>query len=182
MRSICRGPWPVGDDGNRQSFHRYQTARIPLIERIGEYCSYCERRTDLDLEHVVPQKHANDLGTKWSNFLLGCRNCNSHNSCKNQSREGYLWPDRDNTFRAFEYRSGGRISVGEGLEPSEHSKAMELFALVDLGAPGTNTDRRRDKRRHAWDKAIEIRRTVNGKNKTRWVIDVALATGFLVYG
>ena len=45
-------------------------------------------------------------------------------------------------------------------------------------APVTDTDRRRHKRRQAWDKAKEIRDSVDGEDKWRWVIDVAVATGF----
>ena len=178
MCSVGRGPWPTGDDGNRRSFANYKKARIPLIERIGEYCSYCERKTDLDVEHVVPQKHAEELKAEWSNFLLVCRNCNRRKWHINTSREGYLWPDGDDTFGAFTYQSGSRISVAEGLEPGERSRAEALFQLVGLGELGTDTDRRRHKRRQAWDKAIKIRRAVNGENKRRWVIDVAVATGF----
>ena len=178
MRSVCRGPWPTGDDGNSLSFADYTKAKIPLIERIGEYCSNCEREGDLHVEHVVPKEHNKKLETEWSNFLLGCRNCNRQKWHTNTSREGYLWPDKDNTFRAFTYKSGGRVLVAEGLEPCEQSKAEALFELVGLGAPITDTDRRRHKRRHAWDKAMEIRCAVKCENKPRWVIDVAVETGF----
>ena len=178
MRSVCRGPWPTGDDGNRLSFDPYGKAKIPLIGRIGEYCSYCEREGDLHVEHVVPKKHNKQLETEWSYSLLGCVNCNSRKLYKNTSRNGYLWPDVDDTFNAFTYRSGGRVSVAEELEPDERSRANELFDLVGLGAPVTDTDRRRHKRRQAWDKAKEIRDSANVEDKWRWVIDVAVATGF----
>ena len=178
MRPVCRGPWPSGKDDQPLSFSDYRKARIHPIKRIGEYCSYCERRTDLDVEHVVPKKHNKELETEWSNFLPGCRNCNSRKSHQNTSREGFLWPDEDDTFSAFTYKSGGRVSVAEGLPPGERSRAEALFDLAGLGAPFTETDRRRHKRRQAWDKAKEIRGSVNCLNKTNWVIDAAEATGF----
>ena len=190
MRSICRGPWPTGKDGHPQSFDPYDKAKIPLIERIGEYCSYCERTGDLHLEHVVPQsvakkpKHvvpqslAKKLKTDWGNFLLGCTNCNGRKSDKNESRKGYLWPDQDDTFRAFTYQSGGRVSVAVELEPDERCKAEALFNLVGLGAPDARTNRRRHKRRQAWDEAMVVRDLVNGENSRQLAIKVALRTGF----
>ena len=105
MRSVQRGPRPTGNDGSRISFQKYGQAKGPLrehlIERIGEYCSYCERCGDLHVEHVIPKSKAKNLETEWSNLLLGCVNCNSRKSNKNDSRDGYLWPDRDDTFNAF---------------------------------------------------------------------------------
>ena len=137
-----------------------------------------ERRTDLDVEHVVPQVHVRQLETEWSDFLLACRNCKRRKWHNNTSRDGYLWPDVDDTFNAFTYRSGGRVSVAEELEPDERTKANELFGLVGLGAPVTDSDRRRHKKRQAWDKAKEIRDSANVDDKWRWVNDVAVATGF----
>ena len=162
MRPVCRGPWPIGNDGCRESFQHYRHAKRPLSERIGDYCSYCERTGDLHVEHVIPQSVADELKTDWANFLLACTNCNSTKRDHNQSREGYLWPDQDDTFSAFSYQSGGRVSVADGLEPGEHRRADALFKLVGLGASDTHSNRRRHKRRRAWDKAIELQGKVKG--------------------
>ena len=88
MRSVQRGPRPTGNDGSRISFRQYRQAKDHLIERIGEYCSYCERCGDLHVEHVIPKSKAKDLETEWSNLLLGCGNCNGRKSNKNDSRDG----------------------------------------------------------------------------------------------
>ena len=178
MRSINRGPWPLGKDGLRVPFPDYRYARVPLTERIGEYCSYCERPGDLHVEHIVPKSVEKQLETDWSNFLLGCVNCNSRKSDKNKSRKRFLWPDRDDTFRAFAYRSGGRVSVGANLPEDEHRKATSLFDLVGLGAAGTRTDRRRHKRRRVWDQAVNVRRLISDCNSRVLAVDVALGTGF----
>lgn len=147
MRSVERGPWPTENGDRRMIFSEYGYAKGPLIERIGQYCSYCERPGDLHVEHVVPKSVEDDLEKEWSNFLLGCVNCNSRKSDKNDSRDGYLWPDSDDTFGAFVYRSGGRVAVNDGLTRAGHRKATALFNLVGLGETGTRTDRRRHKRR-----------------------------------
>ena len=178
MRSVERGPWPTEDDDRRMTFPEYGHAKGPLIERIGEYCSYCERPGDLHVEHVVPKSVEDDLEKEWSNLLLGCVNCNSRKSDKNRSRDGYLWPDSDDTFGAFVYRSGGRVAVNDGLARAGHRKAEAPFDLVGLGETGTRTDRRRHKRRQAWDKAVRVRDLIDDDKSRIIAVEVALGTGF----
>ncbi len=156
MRSINRGPWPTENNGRRVSFSNYRHAKVKLFKRIGDYCSYCERRGDLHVEHVVPKSKVPELETEWGNFLLGCVNCNSNKLEKNQSRRGYIWPDCGNTFGAFVYSVGGQVRVNDSLSKGEYKKAYALFNLVGLGKAGTDTDRRRHKRREAWDLAVKV--------------------------
>ena len=178
MRSVERGPWLTENGDRRMTFPEYGHAKGPLIERIGEYCSYCERPGDLHVEHVVPKSVEDDLEKEWSNFLLGCVNCNSRKSDGNKSRDGFLWPDSDDTFGAFVYRSGGRVAVNDGLARAGHRKAEALFDLVGLGETGTRTDRRRHKRRQAWDKAVKVRDLIDDDNSRIIAVEVALGTGF----
>lgn len=178
MRSVERGPWPTDDVGHKHVFSRYGHAKQPLIERVGEYCSYWERPGDLHVEHVVPKSVDDDLETEWTNLLLGCVNCNSRKSNKNNSRAGYMWPDVDDTFDAFTYRSGGRVAVNDTLTQTEHRKAVALFDLVGLGASGTPTDRRRHKRRQAWDQAVGVRGLIKDDDTRTLAVQVALGTGF----
>ena len=181
MRPVCRGPWPTRVDGHHQSFagkRGYQQAKDPLISSIGDYCCYCERSGDLHVEHVVPKSVDEKLKEEWSNFLLGCGNCNSRKLNNNISRYGYLWPDKDDTISAFSYRSGGRISVAEGMESSNQIRAHALFDLVGLGAEGSNTDQRRHKRRQAWDKAEMIRKDLDDEISRKYAIVSTSGTGF----
>ena len=142
MRPVERGPCPLDEDGNEKEFHPYQNAKAELLDRLGDYCSYCERTGDLDIEHVVPRKHRPDLAEDWGNFLLGCRNCNRTKWYKNESRCGYLWPDRDDTRTALEYLSDGRVRVREGLPGAERAKAEKLMALVGLDRVPRKSDPR----------------------------------------
>ena len=178
MRSVERGPWPIGNDGHRIPIREYGHAKVPLIERIGEYCSYCERPGDLHVEHVVPKSVSAELEREWSNFLLGCVNCNSRKGNKNQTRRGYLWPDTDDTFGAFVYQSGGRVSVNGGLTRGKRRKALALFDLVGLDGLGTRTDKRRHKRRQTWDQAVEVQSLLNCEGSRMLAVKVALGTGF----
>ena len=182
MRSVNRGPWPTGNDGCPISFPEYSYAKDHLTKRIGEYCSYCERKLSVPhVEHVIPKSLARDLETEWSNLLLGCVNCNGCKSKRNHSRDGYLWPDRDNTFGAFVYQSSGDVFVNETLVEEERSKASALFDLVGLGKRETRRDTRHRQRRQAWNKAIQARDRGH-RNKSSdwrdWAVDVALGTGF----
>ena len=181
MRPVQRGPWPTSNDGSRISFRQYRQAEKYLTCRIGEYCSYCERCGDLHVEHVIPKSVAKDLETEWSNLLLGCSNCNSRKSNKNDSRDGYFWPDRDNTFSAFVYQLSGHVSVNGTLARGEYCKASALFNLVGLGAEESLTDKRHRKRREAWNTALKARCHICD-DKSRKVVDLvialALGTGF----
>jgi len=70
MRPVQRGPEPVDADGSERQFRDYKDARTDLIDRIGQYCSYCEMKLDaaLDVEHVQPKTHHPNLKLAWSNF------------------------------------------------------------------------------------------------------------------
>ena len=72
MRPVERGTAP-------RTYSQYSDAIGDLEERLGTYCSYCERRLPISLavEHVVPKDLHPELKTEWTNFLLGCTNCNS---------------------------------------------------------------------------------------------------------
>ena len=183
MRPVERGPCPLDEDGNEKEFHPYQNAKAELLDRLGDYCSYCERTGDLDIEHVVPRKHRPDLAEDWGNFLLGCRNCNRTKWYKNESRCGYLWPDRDDTRTALEYLSDGRVRVREGLPGAERAKAEKLMALVGLDrvprkSDPRASDRRWSKRRQVWRQAETARLDVEAGADVRWVMDLAKALGF----
>lgn len=55
----------------------YRAAKEHLVNMLGEYCSYCEKRGDLDVEHRLPKGIYPYGFVLWSNFLLGCTSCNS---------------------------------------------------------------------------------------------------------
>ena len=98
----------------------YQDARNPLIDRIGDYCSYCELAKELAVEHVVPHTKGGEK-YKWENFLLGCQHCNgsSNKSNKNSSREGYYWADIHNTAFVFQYLPNNTIRPNSKLTTAQ---------------------------------------------------------------
>ena len=177
MRRVYRGPPPPG------TLQHYKNAKSDLLDRIGAYCSYCERRGDLHVEHVVPKSRKPDLENDWTNFLLGCRNCNGIKGNRNQSRNGYLWPDRNDTETAFEYLPDGIVKVRANRRKTERARARKLFCLVGLGRrPGNDPqaqDRRWQGRKEAWRIAVEARADlVNSNANVEAVVRLALATGY----
>jgi len=56
MRPVVKGSCPQDDFGRDIIFKKFQNARGELIDRLGQYCSYCEMKLDsaLAVEHIQP--------------------------------------------------------------------------------------------------------------------------------
>lgn len=135
MRPVDRGDSPQTED-----FVPYEMARQPLMERIGPFCSFCERtaKWDLAVEHIEPKKgdYARpELEGRWTNFLLGCRNCNSTKGTKQIQFDQLFLPDRDNTFAAFEYRPDGTLRPDPNLTEAQMRIALATLRLTGLDVP-----------------------------------------------
>lgn len=153
---------PIEKGKNSKTFNHYQEAKGDLIDRVGEYCSYCERGLPvcLAVEHVQSKSLHPELSLEWDNFLLACVNCNSNKFNIDIRLEDYLWPDRDNTFLAFVYKEGGVIAVNDKLDGMQKKCAQNILDLVGLQKrPRISDSKRRDMRwRHrleAWDTATD---------------------------
>jgi uncharacterized protein (TIGR02646 family) len=184
MRPVERGAAP-------QVFTNYRDAYPHLVDRLGDYCSYCERQieTHLAVEHVQAKDPVPALATEWSNFLLGCVNCNSIKGDTAIVLADLVWPDTDNTISAFEYQAGGIVEPRGGLSLELHGKAKATLRLVGLDKfPGnpdpnrqpTSADQRWLRRFQAWEKAEWCRKQVaeNDTNEVRsLVVEVAKGRG-----
>lgn len=144
MRSVNKDNPPRDIKGNEVFFKEYQHARRYLIDTIGEYCSYCERKlvASLAVEHVKPKSLTLTLELKWSNFLLGCTNCNSTKSDKDIILSDYFWADSDNTYSVFAYDDSGFVKVSSQItDQREIQRATNTIELVGLNTkpPKKNT-------------------------------------------
>jgi uncharacterized protein (TIGR02646 family) len=144
MRPIERGLAP-------RSYQQYGDAIEDLTAQLGKYCSYCERHIPVGLavEHVLPKSLHPEIETKWTNFLLGCTNCNSVKGAQSVEIDKFLWPDQDNTFLAIIYSKGGFVILANNLNTKQQVKAQALLNLVGLQrhpASGWEQPARRDKR------------------------------------
>ena len=162
MRPVNRGKPPTDSNGNPRVFEDYKDASGLLCDRIGRYCSYCERniKSSLAVEHICPKSLAPEKEREWDNFLLSCSNCNSTKSKKNVNDENiddYFWPDRDNTYRAFVYREDGSVCVNSELSKENQKKSertLKLFGLDKTPNNGASSkDYRWIDRRETWKTA-----------------------------
>jgi len=142
MRPTRRGISPQSTD-----YGNYQDAKTELISRLGSgwikkrhkasYCSYCERSiaTNLAVEHIEPKNGEfaqPQLIGSWTNFLLACVNCNSTKGSKQVQFDKLFFPDRDNTFYAFEYLEDGSVIPSNQLSLQDSHIAQSSLALVGL--------------------------------------------------
>ena len=157
MRPVNKGDHPQ-ENGKKIVFKEYSDARPFLIDRLGDYCSYCEMQLDagLAVEHVKPKSLHPDLELEWSNFLLACPNCNPTKNAKDVVLQNYFWPDVDNTSRAFVYDESGIVRASDKLTRHEFTIAEATIKLTGLhkdALNSSNSDRRWMKRRNTWRKA-----------------------------
>ena len=105
MRPVSKGEIPRKEDGSNREYTSYGQAKDDLRDRIDSFCSYCEMNIENqpDIEHVSPKSTNPDLETTWSNFLLACKPCNIIKSNDNENRDGYVFPDTNNTSFLYEY-------------------------------------------------------------------------------
>ena len=184
MRPVERGAAP-------RTYARYGDAIGDLEDRLGRYCSYCERRLPISLavEHMAPKSLHPAREREWSNFLLGCTNCNSVKNTTDVADDDILWPDRHNTMLALAYSRGGFVRVAGELSPELRRRAQTLIDLVGLdrhrghGRPRpAKRDRRWQDREEAWATAEDCRKRFEALDKSdkarELVLDAAGYCGF----
>ncbi|MEY4978016.1 MAG: hypothetical protein RLZZ352_286 [Pseudomonadota bacterium] len=178
-------------DGKPVVFATYGDAAPYLGERLGRFCSYCERKipASLAVEHVVPKSHKPELKKDWGNFLLACANCNSHKGRQAVDRTAFLWPDTDDTLAAFTYAPSGAIKVAASLDSHQQAKAQALLSLVGLDLPpeqATAADYRHKDRLEQWGKArvaldMLTRAPEHDREKTRAAIVTLATDGYSIW-
>lgn len=185
MRPVHRGAPPA-------VYSHYEDAKQDLVNQLGSYCSYCERRiaTMLAVEHIQPKgltQYAH-LENEWTNFLLGCVNCNSAKGAVPVECNAVLLPDRDNTFAAFIYDELGTVEPHPTLPPAARALAVALRDLTGLNRmTHPNWDElvafsalgRVGQRVQAWLQAKEARTDFDaGRTWAGAIAREAAATGF----
>ena len=187
MRPVQRGEIPTDDDGNEVAFSDYKHARDPLIDRIGDYCSYCEvaLHDQVDVEHVLPKSINDSLELDWSNFLLACGTCNSIKGSKDIELDDVFWPDQDNTSRVFFYELDEAPQAVDhpDVDPSKAAATLQLTGIDrQPGHPKlSDRDRRWKKRFDAWGLALEIAQMLESRDDAEMrslAVEVAAARGF----
>lgn len=190
MRPVTRGACPEG-----LTITEYAHARPGLLERMGDYCAFCEvQAPNLDVEHIRCKDHNPDLALEWSNFLLACKSCNSTKTTKVKTEADVadrLWPHIDRTQDAFVYSEGGVVSLAPLADPAERRKAELTAEMVGLlkrpgvgltsGQTRAASDRRLQLRRQAWDEASISRKNLSkapSEEMREQILISAAARGF----
>lgn len=139
MRPINKGIAP-------RNYSYWGDARNDLASRLGWYCSYCEMSVTnmLEVEHVVPHNHGG-APLDWENFLISCKYCNTIKNNNNLSRNGYVWPDRDNTDLAFIYSEQHIIQPSNTVVQIQSQATIQLMGL-DRKPGGPNLPTKADSR------------------------------------
>lgn len=158
---------PVDKGSDLGEIKPYENAQQPLTERLGEYCSYCERwiASGIHVEHKRPKREYPETKFSWNNFLLACSNCNSGKGHGQLNIEDYLWPDSDNTFLAFNYDSQGRVLPNKIHADSINQKIESTWLALGLNKHPDNQitgqqipsskDKRWLHRQQAWQNAAK---------------------------
>lgn len=187
MRPLDRGLWPTVN-GVAKEVKDYGDLREDLYDALGGCCSYCELPLTAkpEVEHVAPKAHNPDARVAWGNLLLACGFCNPEKSDRDIDRStetDYVWPDRDNTFRAFVYSVGGVVKPDPTLPRDLQLRALRTRDLVGLN-PRSSTParvRRWNLRRAAWDRIVNAREDLRGCNTPemrRQLVEHARSLGY----
>jgi hypothetical protein len=88
--------------------------------------------TNLAVEHIQHKDRFPTLKGRWTNFLLGCVNCNSCKGVKEVDFAKVFFPDRDNTFAAFLYTPDGKVAPAPTLNPHHHRLACASLSMTGL--------------------------------------------------
>lgn len=184
MRPVDRGTAP-------RAYTVHSQAIGDLEDRIGRYCSYCERRFEIGLhvEHVSPKLKVPARRLDWDNFLLACPNCNGVKSDTVTNEVDFLWPDKDNTMAAIRYRDGGLVEANADLDAAIQTNANKLIELVGLdrhpGQPAdkkpADRDQRYSDREKNWALAVRKREALKKNDSADFretISELAVASGF----
>ncbi len=182
MRPVDKGTAP-------RVYDVYGDAKHDLATRIGYYCSYCEMSIIHmgEVEHVIPKTHWAAGELEWGNFLLSCKFCNNSPLKKrNTSRNGYYWPDNDNTFLALSYSEQYTVRPNPNLTNAKTTIAQATIDLTGIdkfpgnpnGKEPTLADTRWRSRFQAWQFAKDSYNDWNN-NPTQEIVNtiVRIASG-----
>ena len=187
MRPVTKRDTPTVN-GTNVEINNYGDARPFLIDRLGDFCSYCENQiTNPAVEHIQPKSIAPGIATNWYNFLLACVNCNSIKGHTPLNLDDYYWPDIHNTYLLFEYHPLGvvtiKINLHNSVDRDTAQRTLELTGLDRYGPSGTsNADRRWVKRSEAYGKAKDSLNFYTNYNRPNdyvlTITNLATSTGF----
>lgn len=162
-----------------------QQAKDALMAALGPYCSYCGARTRLAPDHMLNESAHGAGANVWRNYLLACEWCNGtkgaheRHAASNGGKllTGYadcLWPDRDNTMKAFVIDELGMHAAPAADAVRDKARlTLRICGLEDL----LNLGRPDDMRAQGWYAAWQLARQHADGDATT-IADLAANAGF----
>ncbi len=172
---------------NQDEYNPYGLAKPHLFLALGPYCSYCEREgfsSALDVEHIEDKDAHPDKETLWTNFLLGCKNCNSINGTTEIDFNNIILPHLQDTFIPFEYLESGYIKIKDSVTDPLKTKVDNLISLVGLDRrPGiarySTKDTRWQERKQVWEISNKFKQKyIDGKCDVETIVILSQSLGF----
>jgi uncharacterized protein (TIGR02646 family) len=142
MRPVVKST-KLTDAGQPLEFEPWGKAKSDLINEIGSFCSYCEKkvnRSSLHIEHIKGKKVKDNTGVliydslkyRWDNFLLACCNCNSVKDNKDIVLTNPFLPHINNLVHFIEIGTGGIIKIKNGVNGNNLTRTSAFINLVGL--------------------------------------------------
>ncbi len=190
MRPVEKKIWIEKNLEIDKQYSPYGNAKDDLIDNLGKYCSFCEvpvpPKSSLEVEHVQPKSLPKyfHLEKSWSNFLLGCKNCNSVKSKQDVVFSELHLPHKNNTALSFQIKEGGLIEISDTINVLEKQKALNTLNLVGIDRRPkhpqySKKDDRWQNRYEAWNLAkIYLEKYKNKLVNIDTIIDLAIIKGF----
>lgn len=197
MRPIDKGSVPTDEHGDPKTFSDYRKWRLDLINRIGNYCAYCNMPLyhSLNVEHVVPKKPQKGQPKgdplAWENLLLACGPCNFAKG--NKPVHDVFLPEKDNALlylkTGFKDSKHLLIYPAKNLSPNLLQKAentIALFRWQDANSRNDIVDLRsleRSKARSIAELALRKYIQINEEDKpyaVELIAQLAAAKGFFI--
>ena len=128
----------------------------------------CERPDSVDTEHVIPKSKplGRDLEVNWNNLLLGCESCNrDHKKNKNDSREGYVWPDKEDTFQYYTYDDTGDMKSRSSLNAEQKLRAEATIKLCGLAPTPKDPTKKKERKDFLWLQRFRVWQLAESKKK-----------------
>ncbi len=186
--------------GQDSIYNPWRLAKLELINEIGAYCVYCEKklsRSALDIDHVLGKKVKDASGRlkyegseytfNWNNFMLACKNCNSIKSNKDIAETNPYLPHTNNLLHFMLIKEGGLIEIKKDLARGDLDRVQAFFDLVGLDRnPGHKNYSQFDDRWESRLKAFDIAKrqlnkyeiSTNKPAELETIVTLAEAYGF----
>ncbi len=152
--------------GQPLEYKPWRKAKSDLINEIGSFCSYCEKkvnRSSLHIEHIKGKKVRNNVGDliydnlkyRWDNFLLACCNCNSVKGNKDIALTNPFLPHENNLVHFIKIGTGGAIKIKNGVNGNNLARTTAFINLVGLDREPSHPDYSDDDDR--WESRLEAK-------------------------